>query len=381
MTESIIKFLEKLKAEILAQYANGIENISGHNGPYKDVETGVRAQAHLIVLLSNLDKSKQSTESKALVGKLVSDLLSSPHRLDTIVFNQRTKPGKDEVNGVIGIAWIMEAMCCAYEVYKNEKAKAFLETAEDGLRFNTKRGLWYRPVLKDNKYYNTIDETFNHQLWLAYALVYKSAVLKQEVSANVATFFKKLNGLMKVQSSGMVKHALENTSTPQLQLRHILKSAKDGLNALLKGKSFKYKEYGYHLFNMFAFARMVDLGYGSLFNTTPAYVKAKKFCLSKTLYQELITNRDGADFYMRGNDSGMPYNRYGLPYNVAGLEFLYVNKAIGLGADESLQQKYFDAQLSCYGMKANENTRTENYITEDLPNLMLRSYELSFILN
>jgi hypothetical protein len=381
MTESIIKFLEKLKAEILAKYADGLENISGHNGPYKDVETGVRAQAHLIVLLSNLDKSKQSTESLALVGKLVSDLLNSPHRLDTIVFNQRTKPGKDEVNGVIGIAWIMEAMCCAYEVYKNQEAKAFLEKAEDGLRFNTKRGLWYRPVLKDSKYYNTIDETFNHQLWLAYALVYKSAVLKQEVSANVATFFKKLNGLMKVHGSGMVKHAIVNASTPQLQARHILKSAKDGFNALLKGKSFKYKEYGYHLFNMFAFARMVDLGYGSLFSTTPAYVQAKKFCLSQTLYQELITNKDNTDFYMQGKDSGLEYNRYGLPYNVAGFEFLYVNHALELGADKQLQQKYFDAQLNCYGLIEYMKKGTGNYTTEDLPNLMLRSYELSFILN
>lgn len=381
MTESIIKFLEKLKAEILTQYSRGLENISGHNGPYKDDETGVRAQAHLIVLLSNLDRSIQEKESEGLVRKLVMDLLSSPHRLDVVVFNQRTKSGKDEVNGVIGFAWIMEAMSCAYEVYQNEEAKAFLQTAEDGLRFNNKRCLWYRPVLKDNKYYHTIDETFNHQLWLAYALVYKSAVLKQEVSANVAAFFKRLDSHMRVRSSGMVKHALQNTSTPSLRLRHILKSAKDVLSATLKGKSFKYKEYGYHLFNMYAFARMADLGYESLFTNNPNFVKAKKFCLSDKLYHELLTNRDAEDFYMRGNDSGMPYNRYGLPYNVAGFEFLYVNKVLELGAEDKIEQKYLEAQLNCYGLKTNGQNSTGDFITEDIVNLMLRSYELSLILH
>lgn len=381
MTESIIKFLEKLKDDILTQYASGLENISGHNGPYKDKETGVRAQAHLIVLLSNLDRANNNKEHEPLVSKLISELLNSHHRLDTIVFNQRTKPGKDEVNGVIGLAWIMEAMCCAFEVYENEFAKHFLETAEDGLRFNTKRSLWYRPVLRDNKYYNTIDETFNHQLWLAYALVYKSTVLKQPLSANVQSFFKNLNGLMKVQSSGMVKHALVNTSTPQLKLRQFLKTTKDSLIALVNGKTFKYKEYGYHLFNMFAFARMAELGQGALFANTPAFIKAKKFCADPKLFKELTTNRDGTDFYMRGNNSGLPYNRYGLPYNVAGFEFLYANKALDLGVHASIQKQYFDAQMSCYGITTNGEGETEKYITEDLPNLMLRSYELSYMLN
>ncbi len=381
MRDAILKFLEGQKTQILAQYQQGLDHISGHNGPYKDAETGVRAQAHLIVLLANLDKSKQTIESKALVAKLVLDLLDSPHRLDTIVFNQRSKPGKDEVNGVIGIAWIIEAMCGAYEVYQNKDARAFLELAEDELRFNKKRGLWYRPVLKDNKYYHTIDETFNHQLWLAYALVYKSSVLKLEMSANCQTFFTKLPTMMRVHGTGLVRHALVNNATPTLQLRHLLKSAKNRLNALLHGKSFKYKEYGYHLFNMQAFARMADLGYASLFSQTHAFIMAKKFCLSEKLFEELMCNRDSADFYMRNNDSGMPYNRYGLPYNVAGFEFLYVNKALGLGASQSVQQKYYEAQLSCYGKADGASPGNQGYITEDVPNLMLRSYELSFILN
>lgn len=379
MTNSIIQFLEKQAAEIVARYKQGVEYISGHNGPYKDVETGVRAQSHLIVLLTNLDKSKGENQYKALVEELVENLLGSKHRLDTIVFNQRTKPGKDEVNGVIGIAWIMEAMCCAYEYYRNEDARIFLSSAEQSLRFNKRRAVWYRPVLEDNKYYHTIDETFNHQLWLAYALVYKSTVLKEELSPEVLSFFKNLDTLMRVHNSGLVKHGLLNVSTVKLRTRHLLKSGRDKLIAILKRKSFTYKEYGYHLFNMYAFARIADLGHVKLFSHSLSFKKAKAFCLSSSLYKELTINKDDGDFYMRGNDSKMPFNRYGMPYNVSGFELIYVDDALQLGMEKDTLEKYYEAQLTCYGLTPSLELNGKEVITEDLPNLMLRSYELSFL--
>ena len=374
--KEIFNFLDNQKEILLAIYnEKGVLGLCGHNGPYMDKETGVRAQSHLIILLSNLDRVGKNRIYESKVNEIISSIFTSSFRLDQIVFVQRVKPGKDEVNGVIGIAWVIEALCAAYEVYKNNEAKAFLEKVEDNICFNSDRGLWYRPVDLNSKYINTIDETFNHQLWLAYALVYKCTVLEQPLSANLQNFFKRLNGLMNVYRSGLVKHSLQNKSTVKQFLRNILKINKDRLSALIEGKSLKYKEYGYHLFNLYAFARIADLGHSTLFSHIPGFIKAKKYCLNTKLLKELLTNRDSTDFYIRGNNSGMPYNRYGFPYNVAGFEFLYINEVLGLGANKSVLKEYFENQLNCYGISANKM-----YITEDLSNLLLRSYELSFIL-
>ncbi len=353
------------------------EGIAGVNGPYRDAETGVRAKAHMIALLSNLDRAGNTKQHQQQVEGLVTSLLESEHRLAFSVFEQRKKPGKDEVNGVIGIAWIIEAMCCAYQTYGTKEAKIFLQKIEGELNFNTNRALWTRPVLPDNKYYKTIDETFNHQLWLAYGLVFKAKALGEPLSANVQAYFDNLNRSFKIHNSGLIIHAVHYSSSLKSKVKTMLKSLRDGVQVRLLGKTKKYKENGYHLFNMFAFARMADLGYADLFAANTRFKKALEYTQSSTLLAGLCNNEDEQDFYKIEPFSNLPYNRYGFPYNVAGLEFVYVDKVLDLKVSKKVKECYWESQMKCYDQGKLEDPVL---LTEDVPNLYLRAYELSFVL-
>jgi len=380
--KEIFDFLDEQKEILLKIYNDkGSQGLRGHNGPYKDQETGIRGQAHLVVLLSNLDRARHEKVHESIVIKLVNDILNSSYRKDKIVFIQRNKPGKDEINGVIGIAWIIEAMSCAVEVYGIESAKHFLSTVEDSLQFDLKRSLWYRPDVCSSKYTNTIDETFNHQLWLAYSLIYSSKVLGAPISSNVRAFFHRLNLNMLVRNDGLIGHQVGVNDTIFNALKHQVKLWRNVFLSLVAKRSLRYKEYGYHLFNMYAFARIENLGFGFLFHQNRGFKKAILFCTKDVLLKSLLINRDRVDFYIRDNDSGLMYNRYGFPYNVSGFEFLYVNKVFNLNCQKILETEYWEAQLNCFGIIDKTNVNKSKIISEDELNLFLRSYELSNVLN
>jgi hypothetical protein len=377
----ILKFLNKQKEILLAIYTEkGSIGLCGQNGPYKDQETGIRGQAHLIVLLSNLDKACKCRIHESIVIKLVNDILTSPYRNDKVVFIQRNKPGKDQVNGVIGIAWIIEAMSCAVEVYGLEAAREFLSIVEDGLKFDFNRALWYRPDVVSSKHYNTIDETFNHQLWLAYSLIYKSKVLDYPLSSSLSVFFERLNLNMVVGVNGLLKHHVGVNSNMFNIVKHKFKNFKKNFIATATCRSLKYKEYGYHLFNLYAFSRIENLGFGGLFSQNLNFKKILFYCSSNELLRNLMKNQDSGDFYMKDNNSGLIYNRYGYPYNVSGFEFLYVNRVFDIIQNPMTELEYWKAQLRCYDFDENGNTLKLGKVTEDEINLLLRSYELSYVL-
>lgn len=375
---SLVEFTKEIKSVLLEKLSATKPIISGHNGPYRDRETEIRGLAHSIAFLSNMDFSNGDRVHENQVADLLDKLLNSENRIGEIIFKQRQKPGKDEVNGVIGIAWVIEGLCCAYRTYGNKKAEAFLRIVEGGLHFNNARGLWTRPVPKDSPYFKTIDETFNHQLWLAYALVFKSVVLSEPVSDNVKRFFTMMDKSFNVYPSGLIIHAIHYSNGLKGKFKRLLKSGRDWFRINLRGQTKKYKESGYHLFNMFAFARVADLGFVSLFDHSTKFRKALKYCGSKDLLNRLNENKDTQDFYRLNPSSGLPFNRYGFPYNVAGFEFLYVQKVFDFPVDTETKESYLDAQLSCYAQNFNYDQGA--FLTEDKANLILRAYELSFIM-
>ncbi|AUC14168.1 hypothetical protein BTO06_02945 [Tenacibaculum sp. SZ-18] len=351
---------------------------NGHNGPYKDEETDVRKISHLLVLYANALKSGLDIEARLKIEELKEALINSEYYKGKAYFKSRNKPGKDEVNGVIGIAWVMEGLCAAYEVLKEEKILIFLENIVESLNFNKERGLWERPThLVTDK--SGIDETFNHQLWLAYAIIYYFKVANKEVSDDVKEFFIKLDVNLRIHKEGLIVHSLKNRIGLKNKLKDLLKSIKVYVKSRIKGTTTKYKENGYHLFNMFAFSRIESLGYGYLFKDSRKIRKALIYSSGDHLYNELSSNLEETDYYSIALSSCLNYNRYGFPYNVSGFEFLYVNKIFNLKKDV-LANKYFKKQKEVYGYKDEKNKFVEKMKTEDEINLLLRVYELSFCL-
>lgn len=349
---------------------------NGHNGPYRDKETNIRKLAHLLVLYSNLKKNGIYEIDIEHIRKIKNAILKSENYKGGAYFKFRNKSGKDEVNGVIGVAWVIEGLCSSYEVLKDKDILFFVENLINCLKFNNHRKLWERPVNNENDKYG-VDETFNHQLWLAYAIIYYSKIANKELPKDVKLFFTYLDTHLLIHKEGLIKHALKNKSNIKSSFKQFLKDAKLNLKSKLYLTTTKYKEDGYHLFNMFSFARLKALGYEDLFMTSKKFQRALKYCESKTLIESLLINKDLNDYYKIEPVSNLEINRYGFPYNVSGFEFFYVSQIFNL-KNNLLKEKYLNTQLNVYGFNSKSKTIEKEFKTEDKTNLLLRLYELTF---
>ncbi len=355
---------------------------NGHNGPYRDNETDVRKTAHLMVFYANVIKSNLYSDSTQIRNQLVNfknSLINNSNYKGGAYFRCRIKPGKDEVNGVIGIAWVIEGLCASYEVLQDDEILVFLDKIVKSLKFNKLRSLWERPV--NSKLDKTgVDETYNHQLWLGYALVYYAKVSRTELLEEVKSFFFNVDIHLNVRKSGLIVHGLKNKTTLKNKVKTILKDFKIYVLSKKNKTTTAYKENGYHLFSVFAFARIKDLGFENLFSSSLKVQKAVSYASNKELYAFLTSNKEETDYYAIKTTSNLENNRYGFPYNVSGFEFVYINLIFNLKT-ASLGKKYFDKQLEVLGFTKQNNYFTNDTLTEDSINLFLRVYELSYCLN
>ena len=158
----------------------------GHNGPYYDEELPNRNTAHIMILL--LKAYSIMHEEKFLEGgfKALSYVLQDKFRPMGATFWVRNNPEKDFCNGLIGQAWMCEALIYAYGFFKDEK---LLDIARSVLLlhpFNKSSGLW-RIVSVDGSY-NLVDRAFNHQLWFA---AVASSLNDEELNGQIKTFLEK----------------------------------------------------------------------------------------------------------------------------------------------------------------------------------------------
>ena len=359
---NIKELIRKVENYIIKNFK---KNNPGHNGPYRDNETFIRSNAHMICFLSNIDPDFKYIEE---VRFLVKQIFESQHKLDNYFFRNRSKKGKDEVNGVIGIAWIIEAVSISAIKYDFNDSKDFLLNIEEKIPFDNERCLWLAPSSSNSKKWK-IDNNFNHQLWLAYALILKSKALKQDLSKNILLFFKKINKNLETRRSGLIVHSVRNNN----KIKSILKDIRDTTICIYKNKSKSYKENGYHLFNLFAFARIKQEGFFYLFENSKEFKKALNYCNSQRLYSSLNKNNEKRDFYELSPPSMLEFNRYGIPYNVSGLEYLLIKDIFKL-IDNEGGNKLIENQLSSYDLDNLENSHTEDFV-----NFILRTYEITFL--
>ena len=89
---------------------------SGCNGPYMDKETPVRNTAHWLVTLLKAYEISGKDIFKDAADKAVKYIAGSEARPMNSTFLCRLNPEKDFCNGLIGQAWVIEALIRAAEV-------------------------------------------------------------------------------------------------------------------------------------------------------------------------------------------------------------------------------------------------------------------------
>jgi len=334
----------------------------GHNGPYYDEELPLRNTAHILVLLLKAYKLSGEEKYKNAALKALSYVMSDDRRPMGATYWVRKKPEKDFSNGLIGQAWVLEALAYAAEALEDDTLTLQAEEVFLLHPFDPALARW-RVVNVDGSY-DPVDMTFNHQLWFAAAGSYLKN--NDEIISQVRQFLDKLNINLQLYDNGLIVHALGGLQHRKQPLRRRLKQAVKSF-LLERGKppytnKVINKAIGYHAFNTYAFAMIYQNMPDHRFWESETFSRVLKFLLTD-LY------RDGLQYYApdpaHKQGKELPYNRFGYPYNPPGIEVAFTIQTFS----EYFGEGYKELVASWLNMQK------EEVMTDDEVTLAARMYE------
>lgn len=363
-----IDYIRLAGKQLIENYLKSGHVATGINGPYDDPETEVRNLAHLVVITAIECISYNIIEYRNIVARMADELLSMVSTDGT--YKMRQKTGKDQCNGVIGHAWLNEGLLYAYKVTGNKK---YIDEAVRICRihdFQPKLGLWGRPLMGNND--SAIDYTFNHQLWFAASLAEVLTVVDDiDLKKQLYRFLSCLKQNLKLKSNGRIAHSIYSRIRRKEALKMRIKMAIEFLKESIGRPSLRYKEVGYHVFNLMAFARLYNAYPGYVFFNSKSFNKICSYLNDTNFQMELETANLQMDGSSHGNsltDEEKSLNIYGYPYNVVGFEIAYCKKILGNKINsqtaEKLISKQFeltwDNDIKCFGNLCHDK-HTVNY--------------------
>ncbi|MCM2681487.1 hypothetical protein [Echinimonas agarilytica] len=370
MMDSILhQVADKALDQLSAQgYVEG-----GHNGPYFDPETPVRNTAHWATTFAVLFKKQGDERYRKAVEQCITYLKSNAARPMQSAFFCRTSVRKDFSNGTIGQAWAIEGLVSGYQVTGDENC---LELAKQTFLlhvFDERLNIW--KIRNVDGSVRGFDMTFNHQLWLAAAgYVLLSVVDDTEIRRQCDAFMSALPERLRVYSNGLIKHDLVNTPTTIKKIRAVVDQVQQSYRLKKAGKTKQYKENGYHLFNIYAFALIKEFGGNVEFMKLPAFQKALAYCGSDELYAWQEESNRKIDYNNMKGVSHDTINIYGYSYNAPGFELPYIAKvfATELPAQNDRIKTIIEKQIE-WTYDAEKASFSRN--TEDENTLNARLYE------
>lgn len=322
-------FEKRLEYFLLSEAQNLIEHQrfdgswpGGCNGPYNDPESPLRNTSHIVILLIavGLHDSNNALLKSAenglnyLIRKIKED------NLNPLEF--RHKDGKDKTNGVIGPAWLIEALSVAARYLGRNDAKLAAQKIYRNHQYSARYACWYkmRPEA-DSKY--KIDQTFNHQLWFASAI---SSLGIHDASVLVDNFIEKNLLKLNLYRDKIVYHGSElNGSLSLFQQLSNKNEIKLKLKRQLRKRTLRSKSVGYHSFNLYAIARL----YEEL--NKPQQLRSLLIRLIEPLKKKYIVEE-------------LSKSKYSWDYNHPNLEYYYVFHSLDLLHEypSFLKKDYFE---------------------------------------
>lgn len=323
--------MDKIKELILSIAEQALHELNthgfmlgGHNGPYYDPETPVRNTSHWITIYAYCFDVSQDARFSEAVKTCSTYLLSPEARPMDKTFFCRTNPKKDFSNGTIGQAWAIEGLVRAYQLLKDERLLDVAETVFLQHPFDDKCQLWQ--VVNVDGSYRDFDKTYNHQLWFAASgYLIHSQRPNDEIIRQCSGFMDTHNRYFKIYGNGLIKHGIEVARNRKDKVFNLLDKINLRLRKLRTGKSMQYKENGYHLFNVYAFAFIKSLGFNlSIFNTAK-FKKALNYCYSEELKYWFEDSPISKDMNKMEKVIHTKVNIYGYPYNAPGFELPFID--------------------------------------------------------
>lgn len=339
---------------------------AGCNGPHGDPETPLRNTAHWTILFCRLHELTGVPRYRAAAGRLADRLAADEAIAAGRVPVLRTTPTKDKANGIIGAAWLIEALAQAGTSLQRPALWTLAAGLAGFFPFDPVRRLWC--TREPTGAVLGIDHTLNHQVWFAMAaaqLPQPPPQLDEAVAAFVSTLGVHLGAgrLLPhpVASDGLDHRRLAHLGGPLFDMPLLgaaidrLRDPKLRAHARLS-RMYREKQVGYLVFTLHGLARL-DLAGRSLATLRPRLARA---------YGLLRSRRFQAKFAA---------SRWSYPYNPPGFEFPLVARAFGAMGDlERIGATFYRHQIESSFDSA---TGTMARGTTDAATLTARLYSLS----
>jgi hypothetical protein len=271
----------------------------GCNGPYGDAETPLRNTAHWTITLLAAHRISGGKSFRDGAARARAVLLAPAARPMGAAFLCRTNPEKDFANGLIGQAWVIEALAELHATLADQRCHDLATEVFRLHPFSEDRGLWQRVNVDGSLH--TVDPTFNHQLFFAAAGALLDPSGAGEIWQLVRRFMDRAKeGTLGVRLTGRIRHAA-GPRRIRSRVRGLLAGLLHPTARLQDGRRLSVKEIGYHAFNLYGLARLHRSVPDHPLWRAPRFVRAVRY-LRSAAFQSAIDNP------------------FGVPYNPVGLE-------------------------------------------------------------
>lgn len=269
---------------------------NGHNGLYKDPETPLRNNAHYLCILNYLYKNGWS-EAENMIKPILKYIESFDGKFN---YQFRDTKHKDQSNGLIGIAWLIEGVSSSLENQMiNKSILTRISKILSNIHMDEDKGVWINRYEPDGTTLR-IDRTLNHQIWFTAMVAKLNRFLNDpELDRKIKLFLNNFNRTRKLNSDGLYYHTLNyKYEYYKTYIRRIVKSG--------YRNEMRTKEIGYHAFNLLGLHLLGIFTESDIFKKKSKELSALK--ISKNIK------------YLKST-----YNSpYGYPYNPIGFEHAVV---------------------------------------------------------
>lgn len=347
---------------------------SGHDGPHFDEETPVRNSSHWLITFQKAYEITKKQKFLDAVEKLAKYLISKDARPMGSTFWFRKNPNKDFSNNLIGPAWTIEALSTASKALNNPKYENIAKEVFLLHKFDKTMGLWERRNVDGS--YNSVDRTFNHQLWFA------AIGSMLDVDKDPFNFFMdRISKQMIIKNDGLIYMPIKYYSS---RIEKRFKGILLNLWRFLENDFQFYNAIGYHSFHLYGFALLYKNIPNHKFWKSRLFKKSLFYILNEKYEKELDKTFNGRKpNRIPAEDKKLIHNRYGYAYNPPGFEVTFALLTF---------KKYFPSNIDVYDLARywvskqinrcyNFNTKMMENNTEDSIVLSARIYEATRLPN
>lgn len=311
--------IEEIIKENSKYLANHDFEKAGRNGPYNVNDTPVRNNAHWLITYSEMYKKTGNEEYRYNAMKLACYLCDKTYIGKCGAIKCMDDEHYDDINGLIGQAWVIEACVTGYEVTHDERLLDLAEMIWTSQSFSEKK-VWERIDTSGKNI--GVDYIYNHQLWFAAAGSMLQEKRHSEDREKQITDFLDISvkKYFLVGLDGLIWHSFYANPGKTL-----VKNIVGDIQGILFRKSrfnIRYLEKGYQLFNLFGFATLYKRYKDHPLFKTLKFKRALNWCTNEKhilkLYKASFDYREGLR---------TQYNYYAVGYNAPAFELPYILKA------------------------------------------------------